>query len=363
MTFSENFSPNYITARQKFREIVISSGFRHEAYSIEQTDLNGEALTIDVGLSNTSKASRTIVVSSGLHGVEGFLGSAIQLALLRDIKFIKSIPDNTNLVLIHALNPYGFSSLRRWNEDNVDLNRNFLLPGECYQASPKDYSTLDPFLNPPVPPSRLEPFLFKAIQVILHHGMKKLKNTLPVGQYDFPKGLFFGGKTLSQTQKILSANLPAWIGSASQVTHIDFHTGLGKWGTYKLLFDGESTSASFSRLVQTFGKAPIEAFDSGDTAYQIRGGLGLWCQALLPQCRYDFLTAEFGTYPIIQVLKVLRAENQSYWWAKPEKQYEWTKRQLVEMFAPSSQKWREKCLIEGIEICKRACYAANSPVA
>ena len=29
------------------------------------------------------------------------------------------------LVFIHAVNPYGFSQLRRVNEDNVDLNRNF----------------------------------------------------------------------------------------------------------------------------------------------------------------------------------------------------------------------------------------------
>jgi predicted deacylase len=29
------------------------------------------------------------------------------------------------MILIHALNPYGFAWLRRVNEDNVDLNRNF----------------------------------------------------------------------------------------------------------------------------------------------------------------------------------------------------------------------------------------------
>jgi hypothetical protein len=29
-------------------------------------------------------------------------------------------------VLVHALNPFGFAMLRRWNEEGVDLNRNAL---------------------------------------------------------------------------------------------------------------------------------------------------------------------------------------------------------------------------------------------
>ena len=36
-------------------------------------------------------------------------------------------------------------------------------------------------------------------------------------------------------QQALASNLSQWIGNASEVVHIDFHTGLGRWGTYKLL--------------------------------------------------------------------------------------------------------------------------------
>ena len=57
-------------------------------------------------------------------------------------------------VLLHALNPYGFAWLRRVNEHNVDLNRNFLLPGEAYRGSPAGYAALDPLLNPKSPPAR-----------------------------------------------------------------------------------------------------------------------------------------------------------------------------------------------------------------
>jgi len=44
--------------------------------------------------------------------------------------------------------------------------------------------------------------------------MTTFKNTFSVGQYDFPKGLFFGGHAQSKTQEILASNLPQWIGNA-----------------------------------------------------------------------------------------------------------------------------------------------------
>jgi len=310
MDYLSAFSPDYITAREKFRAAALSLGFHHIVYPINQISPTGEQLTIDVAFSNTSNSSRTIVISSGLHGVEGFLGSAIQLGFLEKYRNITSSSD-IKVVLIHALNPYGFAWLRRWNEDNIDLNRNFLLPGEVFEGSPKDYSKFNSFLNPTSPPSRFEAYIFKALWLILRYGMTSLKNTLPVGQYDFPKGLFFGGHTSSKTQEILSQNLPEWIGNSSEVIHIDFHTGLGRSGTYKLLLASSATPESYSRLTCRFGAKSIEPCSSEGVSYPIRGGLGTWCQALLPKCRYDLLTAEFGTYSSIQVLKALRAENRS----------------------------------------------------
>ncbi len=353
MDYLSAFSPDYITARKKFRAAALSIGFHHIVYPINQLSPTGEQLTIDVAFSNTSNPSRTIVISSGLHGVEGFLGSAIQLGFLEEYRNIASSSD-IKVVLVHALNPYGFAWLRRWNEDNIDLNRNFLLPEEVFEGSPKGYSKFNTFLNPNSPPSRFEAYIFKALRLILRYGMTSLRNTIPVGQYDFPKGLFFGGHTSSKTQEILSQNLPEWIGNASEVIHIDFHTGLGSSGTYKLLLEPSATPESYSRLTRRFGAESIEPFSSEGVSYQIRGGLGTWCQSLLPKCRYDLLTAEFGTYSSIQVLKALRAENRSYWWGEQSKRYDWVKNQLVEMFAPKSQKWREKCFAQGLNICRQA---------
>jgi hypothetical protein len=351
MNYLEAFSPDYAIARERFRTKSLACGYDCTAYPIDQVSPTGEELTIDVAIAGTSNPQRTVVISSGLHGVEGFLGSAIQLALLEQQQIIASRSPDTRAVLIHALNPYGFAWRRRWNEDNVDLNRNLLLPEEEFSGSPKNYSKFNTFLNPTSPPSQFEPYILQAIWLILKHGMASLRNTLPVGQYDFPKGLFFGGNEPSTTQEILAANLPQWIGNASEVLHLDFHTGLGKWGTYKLLLN---TSEPYTRIAKRFGADAVESFSTEGISYQIRGGLGTWCQNLLPECQYDLLTAEFGTYPAIKVLQALRAENRAHHWGNSQRNYEWTKNQLVEMFAPVSHKWREQSIVQGIEICKQA---------
>ncbi len=61
----------------------------------------------------------------GLHGVEGFFGSAVQLACLEH--WLSAEAPSVKYVFLHGLNPYGFAWRRRFDENNVDPNRNFLL--------------------------------------------------------------------------------------------------------------------------------------------------------------------------------------------------------------------------------------------
>lgn len=93
---------------------------------------DGDELTIDVARFSPQRPERLIVLSSGLHGVEGYLGSAVQCAILEEELEGWTPPDRLAVVMIHALNPYGFAFHRRVNENNVDLNRNFLLDGERF---------------------------------------------------------------------------------------------------------------------------------------------------------------------------------------------------------------------------------------
>ena len=151
-----------------------------------------EQLSIDVAVLGDDQDS-AIVVSSGVHGVEGFLGSVIQLAWLDNLNERTSDRD-VRCVLIHGVNPFGFSKLHRFNEDNVALNRNFLASKDDYVGAPVGYAGLDHFLNPKSAPSRFEPFKLKAIWNIWRMGLPALKEAVTGGQCEYPRGLFFGGK-------------------------------------------------------------------------------------------------------------------------------------------------------------------------
>jgi hypothetical protein len=199
------FSDDYVTARQRLLQTASSHGWSIDSHSIGIAGPNGEELKFDVICSPGGGWENAIVLSSGIHGVEGFFGSAVQLSLLNDWT-AHSMPD-IRYVFLHAVNPYGFAWIRRCDENNVDLNRNFLLRNEQYANSPVGYSELDSLLNPKRPPSRLEPFALKALWEISRHGMPALKQAIASGQYEYPQGLFFGGFVPSKMQEVLSESL------------------------------------------------------------------------------------------------------------------------------------------------------------
>jgi predicted deacylase len=78
--------------------------------------------------------------------VEGFCGSGIQIGLLQE-GLAERLPPAVRVLVIHALNPYGFSHLRRVNEDNIDLNRNFVDYSNSYRAN-DDYDVLSDAIDP-----------------------------------------------------------------------------------------------------------------------------------------------------------------------------------------------------------------------
>jgi hypothetical protein len=73
------------------------------------------------------------------------------------------VPSGVAIVLVHALNPFGFSKIRRFDDKNIDLNRNFLLRGEEFKGCPDRYAELDWLLNLRRPPRRFDPFPIRAL--------------------------------------------------------------------------------------------------------------------------------------------------------------------------------------------------------
>jgi hypothetical protein len=347
------FSPDYSTARARFRTAARSG----DSFPIPAG--RGD-LTIDASIVGAEQPRRLVLVTSGLHGVEGFFGSAVQLALLEGAFAGWQPPTGAAVVLLHALCPFGFARVRRTNEDSVDLNRNFLKPKQLFTGSPAGYADLDPLLNPPTPPRKWDLFAPRLFLIALGNGERRIRQAIAGGQYEFPKGIFYGGEGPSATQRILAEQLPRWTDSAERVIHLDFHTGLGPWATYKLLTAGSDADDKTRRLQEWFGPA-VEACRSGPTAYDTRGGIDEWLEDRFADRECHSVCAEFGTYGPLKVLSALRAENQAHHWGGDDpKRVRPAKRRLREVFAPASRQWRRRVVRQGVELVRQAveaCFA------
>jgi len=264
---SSAFSEDYATARNRFREAAAGLGWRLEAHPVGARGPGGEELTVDAAYSTLADPEKVLVLSSGLHGLEEFFGSALQTALLEE--WASSSPPEVKCLFLHGLNPFGFAWLRRCNEDNIDLNRNFLLDGDSYKGAPAAYPGLDELLNPRQPPSRSEPFKLKAMWTIARRGMPAFRQAVAAGQYDFPKRLFFGGAAPSRTFQLMNEKLGSWLQGGRHVVHIDLHTGLGPKGVCKLLIDYPLSEDQRTRLAEWYVADSFESCDSSDFAYVV----------------------------------------------------------------------------------------------
>lgn len=355
-----SFSPDYATARARFRRAAEAAGFALARYPIGCEGPDGSELTIDVAVTGAERPRRVLVVSSGTHGVEGYFGSAVQLSALQGAPFQRSLPPDLRVVLIHALNPFGFAWIRRVNEDNVDLNRNFVRRGRSFEGAPEAYARLDPLLNPRSAPTSLEPFWIKAALELSKHGFSQLKNAVAQGQYEFPEGLFFGGKGESASRRILAEHARDWVGAPERVIHVDFHTGLGKWGRYTLALDLPAHHPRVAALGREFGGTFVQGFEPKGTLYEIKGALGNWLEEQFSFAQYDCLLAEFGTYNALRVLGALRRENRAHFYARTDRALtRAAKTALFEVFCPRSPAWRELTVRRGLEVVERALVALS----
>src|SRR5262249_33487516 len=195
---------------------------------------------------------------------------------MRHVRREDVINSKGQLVLIHSINPFGFFGLRRVNEDNIDLNRNFLVRGESYSGTSQLYRKLDGFLNPASPPRQFDGYLLKALWNIGRFGYSKLKQVVAEGQYDFPRGIFFGGHNVAHSTAIIQTNVLRWV-QGRHVVHLDLHSGLGKHGKFKLLVPGKRSQTELKHY-STFLGPEIELLgDDHGIAYKAKGDFGHLC--------------------------------------------------------------------------------------
>ena len=348
------WSKNYKIAKEKFNECLNSlndKGFNveHEELSINQHDPNGNPLYIDVVWIGNIDANKLYMSTSGIHGVEGFAGSAIQLSTLSKIN---ELPSDTALAFIHILNPWGMSWLRRDNESNVDLNRNFLPKNEKYSGCHSHYGKLDSLINVKRVVSKNDLFKIKLLIHTIFYGRTKIKQAYAEGQYEFSKGLHFGGHQLEKGPSTFINWLEKRIGNIKKCVWIDLHTGLGIPGEDSLLVDLAPSDQKYCELKkQEFGNRILSLDPKAGIAYKIRGGMQKGIELLFPDINWTSITQEFGTLKGLSVISALRAENSWTHYGKYNNNNvleHWSKKELLEAFRPSDQAWENRIIKRGI---------------
>ena len=148
--YSDYFLTSYEEVRTHLADRVQSlkeSGItvEHEVYAIDESD----DLYVDgIYLPSSEKRTNLIVLTTGVHGIEGYIGSAM-LDVFFDHIYPTLNTKNTGVLVIANVNPYGMKYMRRYNENNVDLNRNFIEDWSTFDlSSNKEYPKVDKFLQP-----------------------------------------------------------------------------------------------------------------------------------------------------------------------------------------------------------------------
>jgi len=350
----ESFSSTYNEARDKFLAAAQKLGAKIESIQHPKDGPNGESIFTDVALIGHPDPKNFFILGSGTHGVEGFTGSGIQTGLLRN-KIGEQLEPGSGLLFIHAINPYGFAHLRRTNEDNIDLNRNFIDHSRPYPTN-EGYAELAGVICPKSISGWDNIYLrLRFLLYQLKHGRGALLKAVSGDQFSHPEGLFFGGHHESWSSKTLKDIAQRYLCNARRVIFIDFHTGLGAFGDAEVILNVGPHAPEYKRAADIWGDRVKSTVDGGAVSVDLDASVKLAVPGMIPQAEVTAVSLEYGTYPPTDVFFALRAENWLHHFGgdghpKSKK----IKRELLRVFYPESDKWKLSVWNIGKEVVEQA---------
>jgi predicted deacylase len=346
----QHFSDTYAEARCKFVRAAARRGLPIESEQLPLRGAEGELLAMDVVRDGPAHASRLLVVISGVHGVEGFCGSAIQTGLLEE--GVRPLAPDTAVLHVHAVNPYGFSHLRRATQENVDLNRNFV---DFRQPLPVNagYADIHDALLPKEwpPGAASEAFLDDYRQ---RHGARGLQRAMSLGQHTHADGLHFGGLEPAWSNQAFRNVLRRHAAGVHLLASVDIHTGLGPSG------HGERIFASFDPDPTVLEQAtrwwgPLTSVTTGTSAsIPMSGPIQTALHQECPRARHLGICLEYGTHPMPRVMNALRAEHWLNRTGADADRSAAIRQDLKDAFYPQDDDWKLAVWRQGREACLQA---------
>ena len=354
--YSQSFHTTYEQTREGLRqqmEKLRGKGFNvyDESFPIDEAD----GLYID-SFYLPSNADRTnlIVLTTGVHGMEGYIGD-----VMLDVFFEEIYPDmdaDVGVLVVANVNPYGMKYMRRYNENNVDLNRNFILDwGSFDLSSNKEYPKVDTFLGPTTKIGNAfwheAEFYGKLAVTAVTDGASTVSDALLTGQYEYPQGVYYGGTADEASTAYLKSVFDRCLDSSyKNIIHIDLHSGYGP--RYNMvIFNSVYETMNEEESKAAFGYDHVIAHDSesfyattGDTTdFFYRLAEKKQAEAELFSTCFEFGTVGDAFFDTILSLKYTVDENRQHWYPTDDA----TSAQIVaenykELYYPTETQWREK---------------------
>ena len=351
-SYSGSFYNSYEEVRSHLQELTADLGVEISSHAIDEAD----GLYIDAFyLPSTGEKTNLIVLTTGVHGVEGYIGSVMLDVFFEEV-YPTLDPADTGVLVVANVNPYGMKHYRRYNENNVDLNRNFILDWDSFDlSSNKEYPKVDTFLGPT---GKIGNGLWHEVgfylslgKTAITDGADTISDALLTGQYEYPQGVYYGGNGDEASTVYLKDVFSRCLDSSYEnIVHIDIHSGYGP--RYNMvIFNSVFETMTEAETRKAFGYDYIIAHDSEDF-YATTGDTTDFFYRLAAQKQTQtelFSTCfEFGTigdefFDTILSLKYTVDENRNHWYPTDNL----TSGQIVhenymELFYPTETAWREK---------------------
>ncbi|MCM1294360.1 MAG: DUF2817 domain-containing protein [Muribaculaceae bacterium] len=316
----------------------------------------------DIPYVSIGNGPNKVVINSGIHGLEGYFGSAAQLLFLD--KFVRCLSpralQNYTIVLIHVINGWGMQNRMREVRDSktgglVDLNRNFGI----------DFSHPDKLPQNPLYEISHDLLLSRPDAVHKRDAIARFCNAhthdgawdaICHGQYSHPYGLFYGGAapvlenrmTMHIYDQIMNLG-------AQSLMSVGLHTGLGRFNqsrgyvSSQLLVSHPSLHKNTQAFYNIFKSTPVVADERAANGPVLLGDLVDCLEQRYGARDIPVLTADLeigtGQFPKMSpIYKRMDMGDARYDLLHGGRINAQTRRNLTESWYPSSNVWRDAAM-------------------
>lgn len=304
------FSRDYEESRTAFRTLAQQQGLALHTEALP----NSLELDLSLDVAVRPGTAGTIVHLSGTRGVDGFMGAAVQRCLMRHLPQL--VPPEVGLVLVHCVNPFGMAAHRLVNENNVDLEHNFMDEQEFgermrqrYKANP-GYAAVDSLVNPTDKTSSVRSTCSlpaRSIPGLLWRWLRKepvYENIVHGGQHWRMDGLAFGGFEMQPSSRRLLVALQPYKSLLNQPTIVISVGVEGSSHHHDTLWTPQSSEVEALRITSQYPYVRVQAGG--------RRNVVQWFQQRLPRC----VAALRQCFPLhtsrMATLGAMHAENVRY---------------------------------------------------